>query len=122
MPLTKQDLSAIGGLIKDLVPPMIEDGINRLVPPMIEEGIVRLVSPAFEELSFSIVNINSRLDSMNNRLYAVEQELGQVGRKVDDLTIRVGKLEHKVDSIDGRLKANENDIKELYKMIPASLT
>jgi outer membrane murein-binding lipoprotein Lpp len=47
----------------------------------------------------------------------MRQGFAEVNREIGHLNSRIDRLEQKVDIFDGRITANENDIKEIYYML-----
>jgi len=64
------------------------------------------------------------LDKIKDVIYEpLHQEMRQgfadINRELGHLNRRVDTIEKKVDKFDGRITASENDIKEIYGLLPA---
>lgn len=88
--VTKQDVrEVVTEVVQEIVPPMIEEGINRLVPPMIErlvppmieDGINRLVPPMLSKQKHEIMDYVDRKDreykgELTLRIIKIEERVG----------------------------------------------
>ncbi len=100
---------------------MIE-AVETLILPRFDRMETRLdgVETRLDGVETRLDGVETRLDGVETRLAGVETRLGRLELSHDELGRRFGAIEAgmaQLDSIDNRLKALENDIREIYKIL-----
>jgi chromosome segregation ATPase len=77
---------------------------------LIIEGVETVTGPRFEALESDVAELKSDVAELKLDMRGVKSEL-------TDIKHRLTNLETSFNKFDGRLRAVENDVKEIYKML-----
>jgi chromosome segregation ATPase len=96
MSLSKEDLADIRTLIVEGT----MEALNAVVIPRLDEH-------------------DKRFEAIDKRFDQIEAHLAEHDRRFDALDRRLDNIEHRLTKLEGRVEALENDVKELYDLVPA---
>lgn len=83
----------------------------------IQELMTDSLAPVLESIELRFDGLDGRMDGLDGRMEKLEQGQIQNTHAILDLQTSVHKINTRLDSIEGRLAALENDIKEIYATI-----
>lgn len=99
------------------------------------EGLEELVLPRFDGLENRMDKLEGRMDGLEVRMDRLEGRMNAIDDRMDGIEVQVKKqgehtisleaemhrgfteVNQRLESIDGRLEAVENDVKDMYKML-----
>lgn len=100
MSLTANDLQNIQNLMTDSLAPFMES-----------------VELRFDGIDRRFDGVDGRFDGVDRRLDKLEKTQAEHTSAIRDLQVTTTKIHDRLDTIEGKLEALENDIKEIYSKL-----
>lgn len=87
-----------------------------------KKTVNKAVGDLADIVSESATNVDKRFGAMDKRFDRIDVALAEHTSQISDLQVSTIRVVNKLDDIEGRLLALENDIKDIYKMLATQQT